>query len=177
MRRLLMKALVRTLLCIALLAGSSFAQQAAAAAPKKPGVIEAADLKTVVPTNYFFDSLVASVQSRNSGAARFGNGKMLVAAFVDNSGYSADISRKYQGLLIVETKVSIGDAELEPGEYGFGFVAEGKFLVLNVAADEVLHTTYQTDETLKRPVPLKIVADGDGYRLYAGKKYVTIKAK
>ena len=102
---------------------------------------------------------------------------MLVAAFVDNSGYSADISRKYQGLLIVETKVSIGDAELEPGEYGFGFVAEGKFLVLNVAADEVLHTTYQTDETLKRPVPLKIVADGDGYRLYAGKKYVTIKAK
>jgi hypothetical protein len=167
-----MKALVRTLLCVALLAGSPFAQQA-----KKPGVVEAADLKTVVPTSFFFDGLVASVQSRNSGAARFANGKMLVAAFVDNSGYSADISRKYQGLLITETKISIGDAELPPGEYGFGFVAEGKFLVLDVAANEILNTTFQQDETLKRPVPLKIVADGDGYRLYAGKKYVTVKAK
>jgi hypothetical protein len=172
-----MKAFVRTLLCATLLASSSFAQQAAAPAPKKPGVVEAGDLKTVVPTSYFFDGLVASVQSRNSGAARFPNGKMLVAAFVDNSGYSADISRKYQGLLITEAKVSIGDAELPPGEYGFGFVAEGKFLVLDVAATEVLNTKFEQDESLKRPVPLKIVADGDGFRIYAGKKYVTVKAK
>lgn len=172
-----MKPLVLILLCATFLAAWCTAQQAAAPAAKKPGVVEAADLKTVVPTSYFFDGLVASVQSRNSGAARFANGKMLVAAFVDNSGYSADISRKYQGLLITETKVSIGDAELPPGEYGFGFVAEGKFLVLDVAANEVLSTKFQQDDSLKRPVPLKIVSDGDGYRIYAGKKYVTVKAK
>jgi hypothetical protein len=170
-----MRSITRVAVCAVLLAVSAsvgFAQQT-----KKAGVVEAADLKTVVPLNFFFDGLVASVQSRNSGAARFENGKTIVAAFVDNSGYSSDISRKYQGLLITETKISINDAELGPGEYGFGFTAEGKFVVLDVAATELLHTAFQQDDTLKRPVPLKIVADGDGYRLYAGKKYVTIKAK
>lgn len=167
-----MRALVRALLCIALLVCTSFAQQV-----KKPGIVEPTDLKTVVPTTFFFDGLVATVQSRNSGAMRFANGKMFVAALVDNSGYSSDISRKYQGLLITETRISIGDAELSPGEYGFGFTAGGKFVVLDVAAKEVLQTSFQQDDTLKRPVPLKIVADGDHYRLYAGKKYVIVTAK
>lgn len=167
-----MRSLLRVALCSALLVCSAFAQQA-----KKTGVLEPGELKTVVPTNYFFDNLVATVQSRNAGAIRFDNGKMLVAAFVDNSGYSTDIAAKYQGLFITETKIAIGDAELGPGEYGFGFTKDGKFVILNVAAEEVTHTTVQQDDSLKRPVPLKIVADGDGYRLYAGKKYVTIKAK
>jgi len=33
------------------------------------------------------------------------------------------------------------------------------------------------DESLKRPVPLKITADDSNYRLYAGKKYVVISVK
>jgi hypothetical protein len=168
------RSLAATLFAALLMASSItvFAQQA-----KKTGLIETADLKTVVPTSFFFDGLAASVQSRNSAAIRFEGGKMFVVALVDNAGYSADISSKYQGLLITETKISIGDAELGPGEYGFGFTSEGKFVVLDVAATEVLHTAFQTDQALKRPVPLKVVADGDSYRLYGGKKYVTIKAR
>lgn len=171
-----MRILSSAVLCLTLMACASLAQTPKPA-PKKPGVIETADLKSVVPTNFFFDGLLSPVQSRNSGAARFENGKMLVAAFVDNSGYAADVASKYQGLLITEARISIGDAELSPGEYGFGFTKDGKFLVLDVAANEVLHTDWKQDDTLKRPVPLKIVAEGDGYRLYAGKKYVTVKAK
>jgi hypothetical protein len=144
---------------------------------KKAGVLEPSELKTVVPTNYFFDDLVATVQTRNSGAARFDNGKLFVAAFVDNSGYSSDVAAKYQGLLITETETLIGDKQLGPGEYGFGFTKDGNFVVLNVAGDEVFHIAFQQDESLKRPVPLKIVANESAFRLYAGKKYVTFKTK
>lgn len=168
----MMKSAVRIAVVLGLLVSGALAQQA-----KKTGVLEGADLKTVVPSSYFFDGLNAPVQERNSGAVRFANGKLFIVAMVDNSGYSADVQKKYQGLLITETKITINDSELGPGEYGFGFLADGKFTVMDVASTELLHSEYKTDDTLKRAVPLKIVADGDSYKLYAGKKYVTVKAK
>ena len=33
------------------------------------------------------------------------------------------------------------------------------------------------DDKLPHPVPLRMVADGDSYRLYAGRKWVTLKAE
>ena len=168
-----MKTWILAVLCVALLAVSSFAQQK----KRRRRRLDPAELKTVLPTNYFFDGLVASVQVRNAGAIRFDNGKLLIVAFVDNSGYSSDIQSKYQGLFITETKVSIGNQELLPGQYGFGFTKEGNFVVLDVAFNEMLSTSYEIDDQVKRPVPLKVVSADDGYRLYAGKKYVLIKSK
>jgi hypothetical protein len=168
----MIKSSLRVALVLALFVSAALAQQA-----KKTGVLEGADLKTVVPVSYFFDGLNASVQARNSSAVRFDGGKMFIVALVDNSGYSADVQKKYQGLLITETKITINDKELGPGEYGFGFIADGKFTVMDVATTELLSTDSKTDDSLKRAVPLKIVADGDSYKLYAGKKYVTVKAK
>jgi hypothetical protein len=101
---------------------------------------------------------------------------MTLAALVDASGYSTAIQQKYQGLLITEGKLNIGGAELTPGQYGFGFAADGKFVVMNVANQDVLSVAYQTDADLKRAVPLRMIEDGDGFRLYAGKKWVGIKA-
>jgi hypothetical protein len=48
---------------------------------------------------------------------------------------------------------------------------------MDVANNEVLNTASQSDAELKRPVPLKLVEDGAGYKLYAGKKWVAIKAE
>ncbi len=169
-----MRTWILAVLCVALVAVSAVAQSKQ---EKKPGILDPAELKTVLPANYFFDDLVATVQVRNAGAVRFDNEKLLVVAFVDNSGYSSDVQSKYQGLLIAETKVNIGNQDLLPGQYGFGFTKEGNFVVLDVAANEMLSTSYETDNQLKRPVPLKIVSADDGYRLYAGKKYVLIKTK
>ena len=78
-------------------------------------------------------------------------------------------------MLITEGKLNVGGSDLSPGQYGFGFTAEGKFVVMNVANDDVLSIAYQTDTELKRAVPLKMVEDGGGYKLYAGKKWVEIK--
>ena len=72
------------------------------------------------------------------------------------------------------TKLNIGGSDLAPGEYGFGFTA-GKFVVMNVANEDTLSVSYQTDAELKRPTPLKMVEDGGGYKLYAGRKWVAVK--
>jgi hypothetical protein len=39
----------------------------------------------------------------------------------------------------------------------------------------VVNVSGKKDEELKRAMPLKIVQDGSNYRLYAGKKYVTLE--
>jgi hypothetical protein len=102
---------------------------------------------------------------------------MMLAALVDASGYSTAIQQKYQGLLIAESKLTIGGSTLPPGEYGFGFTANGKFMVMDVGNNDVLSASYETDQNLPRPVPLKLVEHGAGYKLYAGKKWVTIKVE
>lgn len=86
------------------------------------------------------------------------------------------MAEKYQGFFIAETKVSFEGAALDPGEYGFGFVG-GKFVVTNVAGTEVISVASKNDEEMKRPVPLKFEKDGDGYRLYAGRKYAAMKVE
>ena len=141
----------------------------------KPGVLGADELKKVVPAAYFFRGQSASVQLRNSAGIRVQDGKLLLAGLVDTAGYSADIAAKYQGFLITEVKLKIEDSDLAPGQYGFGFSKDGKFTVMDVGANDLLSVAAKTDENLKRPVPLKIVEDNGAYKLYAGKKWVTLK--
>jgi len=143
---------------------------------KPAGVVAATDLKTLAPSSYFYRGQSASVQMRNAAAIRTKNERYVIAALVDTSGYASDVSAKYQGLFITEVKLKVGDAELAPGEYGFGFVAD-KFVITDVGANDALSTSSQRDENLKRPVPLKITEADGGYRLYAGKKYVTLQVE
>jgi len=132
------------------------------------------ELKNVVPAEFFFRGQKAPVQLRNATGFQTADGKFTFAALVDASGYSTAIQQKYQGMLITESKLNIGGSELSPGEYGFGFTAD-KFVVMNVASEDVLSVPYATDAELKRAVPLKLVEDGAGYKLYAGKKWVSVK--
>jgi hypothetical protein len=140
-------------------------------------VLSSDEVKKAVPTEYFFRGQKAPVQVRNAVGFQLADTKMMLAALVDASGYSTAIQQKYQGMLITETKINIGGSELSPGQYGFGFTGDGKFVVMDVANNDVLNASTQTDSALQRAVPLKLVEDGAGYRLYAGKKWVGIKAE
>jgi len=155
----------------AALLGSGLAQQGS------KHLLSSDELKKAVPTEYFFRGQKAPTQLRNSAGFQLADGKMTLAALVDASGYSTAIQQKYQGLLITEAKLKIGDATLAPGQYGFGFTAEGKFVVMDVANDDVLSVAFQTDSALPRAVPLKMVEAGSGYRLYAGKKWVEMESQ
>jgi hypothetical protein len=140
-------------------------------------ILSSDEVKKAVPTEYFFRGQKAPVQVRNAVGFQLANGMMTLASLVDASGYSTAIQQKYQGLLITETKLDIGGSKLPPGQYGFGFTAEGKLVVMDVANNDVLSTSSQTDSALQHAVPLKLVEDGAGYKLYAGKKWVGIKAE
>ena len=156
-----------TLLILSML-GSGLAQQAS------KHVLSADEIKKVTPSEYFYRGHKGPVQMRNAAGFQLADGKMTLAALVDVSGYASGIAQKYQGLLITESKLNIGGTSVAPGQYGFGFTADGKFIVTDVADNDVLSTTSETDQALQRPVPLKLVAEGEGYRLYAGKKWIAI---
>ena len=149
----------------------------AAAQPASKHVLSSDEVQKVVPAEYFFRGQKAPVQLRNAVGFQLADGKMMLAGLVDTSGYSTAVQEKYQGMLITETKLNIGGSELAPGQYGFGFTADGKFVVMDVANHDVLSTSWQTDAALHRAVPLKLVEDGAGYKLYAGKKWVGIKTE
>jgi len=150
---------------------SALAQQAS------KHVLSSDEVKKAVPAEYFFRGQKAPVQLRNAVGFQLADGKMTLAALVDASGYSTAIQQKYQGLLITETKLNIGGSTLPAGQYGFGFTADGKFVVMDVGNNDVLSASAQTDSALQRPVPLKLIEDGAGYKLYAGRKWVAIKAE
>ena len=151
--------------------GSALAQQAS------KHVLAADEVKKATPSEYFYRGHKGPVQLRNAVGFQLADGKMTLAALVDTSGYASAVAQKYQGLLITESKLSIGGSSLAPGQYGFGFTTDGKFVVTDVADNDVLSGAYETDQALQHPVPLKLVADGEGYKLYAGKKWVAIKAE
>src|SRR5256885_11297832 len=88
------------------LVGSALAQQAS------KHVLGSDELKKAVPAEYFFRGQKAPVQLRNAVGFQLADGKMMLAALVDASGYSTAIQQKYQGLLITETKLNIGGADL-----------------------------------------------------------------
>jgi hypothetical protein len=143
----------------------------------KPGLVDAESLRRVVPPSYFFRGQSATVQLRNSAGFSTADGKLVLAGLVDTAGYASEVAAKYQGFLITEVKLEIEGTELPPGEYGFGFSKDGKFTVMDVGADDLFTVSAQVDAKLVHPVPLKMVAGDDGYRLYAGRKWVHLKAE
>ena len=160
----------------AIVAGILLLAATLAAAQGPSHLLSADDLKKAIPAEYFFRGQKAPVQLRNAVGLQLADGKMVLAALVDASGYSTAIQQKYQGLLITETKLNTGGTLLAPGQYGFGF-AGGKFVVMDVANNDLLEVASQRDDTLERAVPLKLAPDGDAYKLYAGKNWITIKTQ
>jgi len=148
--------------------------QSALPKPDKDTVLKAADIKPkLFPESVFFRGQTAPAQMRNTAGVHFSDDFYVLAALVDNSGYSTGIREKYQAYLITEVPLQFGSQTLKPGAYGMGFIDGGKFVVLDLAANDVLQATSQKDTEMKRPVPLQIVAaDGGKYRLHAGREYI-----
>jgi hypothetical protein len=139
------------------------------------GVLSADEIKKIVPAAFFFRGQSAPVQLRNSVGFK-AQEKFVLAGLVDTSGYSSGIREKYQGFLITEVKLDIEGSNLPVGQYGFGF-KDGKFLIMDVGANDVLSVDAHRDENLQRAVPLKMVSEKEGYRLYAGKNWITLKTQ
>ncbi|HXJ05649.1 MAG TPA: hypothetical protein VNH65_11145 [Candidatus Acidoferrum sp.] len=158
-------------------AGVSFArpQTSTNSALGKESVLRAAEVGIkLLPDKVFFRGQVATVQDRNSGGVRYADGFLVLAGLVDSSGYSTGLKEKYQAYLINEVPVEIGGQTLKPGAYGIGFLEGNKFVVMDIAANDVLQANSTKDTEMKRPVPLQFTpSSGAGnYRLYHGREFV-----
>jgi hypothetical protein len=111
---------------------------------------------------------------RNTGGIHFADDFYVLAGLVDNSGYSTNIREKYQAYLITEVTLQFSGQTLKPGAYGIGFIEGGKFVALDLGANDLFQVASQKDTEMKRPVPLQITAAAENgkYRLYAGRDFV-----
>src|SRR5215468_9690246 len=154
---------IRFLTTFAMLLGLATAGAAQSALPKpdKDTVLKAADIKPkLFPESVFFRGQSAPTQMRNTGGVHFSDDLFVLAGMVDNSGYSTGIREKYQAYLLTEVTLQIGGKMLKPGAYGIGFLEGGKFVVMDLAANDVFVAAAGRDVEIKRPVPLQIVATG-----------------
>ena len=152
------------------------AMTASAGAQDAGTVLMGAELTRVTPPGFYFQGQSAPTQMRNTAAARFGTDRYLIAGLVDTSGYAADVKEKYQGFLITDSPIKIGGSALGTGAYGFGFISDNKFLVLDLGGKVIKSMDASLDKELKRPRPLMMLKAAGGIRLYAGRNYVTIAA-
>src|SRR5579863_7881625 len=135
-------------------------------------ILKPADTQKLLPASVYYKAQSAPTQLRNSTGIKFSDGFYLLSTMVDTSGYSSDVAAKYQAYFITEVPLKFGSKNLPAGVYGVGFVG-GKFVVTDVGAHDVLSVETGSDDALKRPMPLQIMADpSGGFRLYAGRKYV-----
>jgi hypothetical protein len=151
---------------------------AVAAQDKTKIEILTGDLLTrITPSGFYFAGQSAQTQRRNSAAAKIGENRYILAGLVDTSGYSTEISGKYEGFFITDSPIRIGDKELGTGAYGFGFSTTGNVNIFDLSAKEILSVKTTNDAEMKRPRPLMMSADAAGLRFYKGKSYVLISAR
>ena len=150
---------------------------AAAAAQNTPEVLNDKDATVVIPTSFYFAGQSAPTQIRNAVAAKLGKDRIVIAGLVDTSGYSTEISGKYEGFLITDSPIKIGDKELGTGAYGFGFSQDGKLNIFDISAKQILSVNTRSDADMKRPRPLQMVSTAGSIRLYKGKNYVVVSSK
>jgi hypothetical protein len=140
-------------------------------------VLKAVDITPkLFPEHVFFRGQVAPAQLRNTGGVHFADDFYVLAGLVDSSGYSTGIKEKYQGYLLTEVNLEIAGQGLKPGSYGFGFVG-GKFILMDLAANNLIEAAGQRDAEMKRPVPLQVLASSNAgsYRLYVGRDYIEFR--
>jgi hypothetical protein len=140
-------------------------------------VLTGAALTKVVPTSFYFAGQSAPTQIRNAAAAQFGANRFVIVGLVDTSGYSTEISGKYEGFFITDFPVTIGGKKLDIGAYGFGFSSNGEIRIFDISSNEIFSVKTTNDSNIKRPRPLMMVADGANVRLYKGKMYVVVSPK
>ena len=138
-------------------------------------VLKPEEAKKMLPATVYYKGQQAPTEARNTWGIKFDDGGYLLITLVDNSGYSTGVAQKYQAWVAVEEPVTVGGKALGAGVYGAGFV-DGKFVITDIGAHELLTADAINDQEMRRPMPLQILADQNGgFRVYAGRMYVVVK--
>lgn len=141
-----------------------------------PEILNQTAAAKIVPTTFYFAGQSAPTQIRNTAVAKLGKDRYVIVGLVDTSGYSTEISGKYEGFFITDSPVEIGGKSLGTGAYGFGFSSDGKLHIFDLSSKEIMSADTTNDKDMKRPRPLMMSVSADGVRFYKGKNYALITA-
>ena len=153
------------------------AVEAGGAPGGRDAILKASDITPkIFPEHVFFRGQVAPAQLRNTGGVHFADDLFVLAGLVDSSGYSTAIKEKYQAYLLSEVTLEIDGQTVKPGAYGFGFV-NGKFILMDLAANNLVEAAGSRDAEMKRPIPLQVAAspNSGSYRLYVGRDFIEFR--
>jgi len=150
---------------------------ASVAAQTTPEILNDKDAAGVIPSSFYFAGQSAPTQMRNASAGKLAKDRFVIVGLVDTSGYSTEISGKYEGFFITDSPVKIGDKQLGTGAYGFGFSQDGKLNIFDLSAKKILSVATQADADMKRPRPLQMTSAAGAIRFYKGKNYVVISPR
>lgn len=168
-------ATVALLICFTTALSAQTASAPTASDHKPEAILRSADATPLLPATVFFRGQTAPLQARNSGGVRFADGNFVLFALVDASGYSSSIREKYQAYLLTEVSLDFDGHRLPPGAYGFGFLADDSFVVMDIGAHDLFTAHSSKDATLHRPTPLQVLS-GDTpahYRLFNGRTFIS----
>ena len=114
-------------------------------------VLKPADLEKLFPATVYYDGQSAPTQIAQLRGREVRRRPLRAGSLVDTSGYSTGVAAKYQGYLIAEVPLKIGGKTLPAGAYGFGFMADDKFMVTDLGGSDVLTAHSTTDEAMSGP--------------------------
>ena len=139
------------------------------------GILSKDEAGTLMPATVFFRGQTAPIQARNAAAVRFSPDLLLLTALVDTSGYTTSVKQRYQAYLLTEVPLTVDGHTLAPGAYGYGFVSNDTFLIMDVGGHELFTAHSSPDASMHRPTPLQILPDSTtqgSFRLYAGRSFI-----
>jgi hypothetical protein len=170
-------AALATFVLILFVSTIGFAQ---AQAPKasKDTILNAADIPaSLYPERVFFRGKTAPTQHRNTAGVHFADDMYVLAGLVDSSGYATSVKEKYQAYLITEVPLEIAGQHVNPGAYGFGFLSDGKFVLMDLGNHDLFRADAHHDADMKHPVPFQIVAGSreGSYLIYSGRNSMEFK--
>src|SRR5207248_7225445 len=104
------------LICTLVLLSASRAQVAS----KAIGLVSEQRLKQLLPATVFIDGENVPTQERNAALVQLPNGKLLLASLIDTAGYSSSYQEKYSGVLLSQSRFTLGNKNLDAGAYAIG---------------------------------------------------------
>jgi hypothetical protein len=131
-----------------------------------------------VPKDFYLEGNSIPTEKRNAGLVKTPEGKRVVFALIDTTGYSSQIQQKYMGMLISEGSVSVCGNKIGVGSYGFGLnkaASSAQFVLYNQAGTKVADCDVKSDAELMHPTPLQVKLQSGKVLLYLGRYRVDLE--
>jgi hypothetical protein len=144
-------------------------------------VVKGKAFDSAMPKDFYLEGNAIPTEKRNAALLKTPEGKRVMVALIDTTGYSSQIKQKYIGMMIAEGAFSVCGQQVAVGSYGFGLDkptppsdADATFHFYNQAGDKLFDCAAKKDTTAAQAQPLKVTTTG-GAKLFLGKYWLELK--